>query len=75
MSDWRATVRMHLFAEPMFCDNDWIERSLDVLRELVEWRSQKLIVEFDIVEDWKQRVYKASTGNDYEWIEGAGTYA
>jgi hypothetical protein len=67
---------MHLFAEPTFCDNDWIERSLEALKQFIDWRGENLILEFDIVDDWKQLVllYETSTANDYEWIEGAVTY-
>lgn len=63
---------MHLFAEPMFCDNDWIERSLDFLREHIEWEKQGLISKAEQRGEWMQLVpmYETSTTGDYEWIEG-----
>jgi hypothetical protein len=63
---------MHLFAEPTFCDNDWIERSLDLLREMVEWQKRGFLSEFDYDgTSWRQLVpvYETRTANDYEWVD------
>ncbi len=63
---------MHLFAEPMFCDNDWIERSLDLLREMVEWEKQGFLSKFDYDgNSWRQLVplYETNTASDYEWVQ------
>jgi hypothetical protein len=76
MSDWRATIRTHLFANALGKEGDYIDRWLHLIFDFKDWRKQGFISDWDVVQEWMQLVpmYETTTASDYEWVEGEVVY-
>jgi hypothetical protein len=66
--NYRSLARMHLRANPLGQDGDYLDRWIHLIFNLKDWREQGFLLKWDMVQTWERVIYETTRANDYEWL-------